>query len=58
MYKSYEIDYCGRSYLLGTSKTIKEACQLEKKALRKSKGEFPTFSEDGKKQVTNNGKLL
>lgn len=31
---------------------------MEIKALKKSHGEFPTFSTHGAKQVTNNGKVL
>lgn len=58
MYRSYEIDYHGRAFLLGESKSIKEACSLERKALKKSGKEFPTFSGNGKKVVTANGKLL
>lgn len=58
MYKSYEIDYHGRSYFLGNSKTLLEAKQKERKALRISNEEFPTFTEDGEKCITHNGNNL
>jgi hypothetical protein len=58
MYKTYEIDYNNRTYLLGTFETLKEAVTAERKALKKSHGEFPTFTSDGKNCLTNNGKVL
>lgn len=58
MYTVFEVDYNGRCYKLGTAETLKEARAMERKALKKSRGEFPTFSTDGTKQVTNNGKAL
>ncbi len=58
MLSSYEIDYHGRPFFLGTSKTLKDALRLEKKALRKSNGEFPTFTENGKKCIAVNGEVL
>lgn len=58
MFKSYEIDYHGRCYFLGESGTIKEAIKIEKNALKKSYGEFPTFTENGKKCVTRNGNVI
>lgn len=58
MYRSYEIDYHGISHLLGISKTTQEAKQKERRALKASKGEFPTFTEDGEKCVSHNGKDL
>lgn len=58
MYKSYEIDYNGRCYLLGISQTIDTAQKLEKNALKNSGKEFPTFSSDGQKVVTNNGEKI
>lgn len=58
MYKSYEIDYHGRSYFLGNSKTLQDAKKKERKALKVSKGEFPTFTEDGEKCVSHNGNNL
>lgn len=58
MYTVFEVDYNDRCYKLGTAKTLKEACAMERKALKKSHGEFPTFSTDGTKAVTNNGKII
>lgn len=58
MYTVFEIDYNNRCYKIGTAETLKEACALERKALRKSHGEFPTFSSDGTKCVTNNAKPI
>lgn len=58
MYTVFEVDYNERCYKLGTAETLKEACAIERKALKKSHGEFPTFSTHGAKQVTNNGKVL
>lgn len=58
MFSIYEVDYNGRCYKIGTAETIQAACALERKALKKSGGEFPTFTTDGKKQVTNNGKVI
>lgn len=58
MYKVFEIDYNGKCFLLGTAETLKEACTIERKALKRNHGEFPTFSSDGRKCVTNNGKIL
>ena len=57
-YTVFEIDYHGRCYKLGKTETLKEACAMERKALKRSHGEFPTFSTDGKQQVTHNGKVL
>lgn len=58
MYTVFEVDYSGRCFKLGAAETLKEALAIERKALRKSRGEFPTFTSDGTKQVTNNGKAL
>ena len=58
MYKVFEIDYNGKCYLLSTADNIKEAVKIEKKALKKSHGEFPTFTSDGRKCVTNNGEII
>lgn len=58
MYKAYEIDYNNRTYLLGEYETLKEAKNAERKALKNSHGEFPTFTTDGTKFMTANGKLL
>ena len=58
MYKTYEIDYNGRTYLLGIFNSLKEALTAERKALKRSHKEFPTFTSDGKKCLTNNGKVL
>lgn len=58
MYTVFEIDYTDRCYKLKTAKTLKEALAIERKALKKSRGEFPTFSTDGTKCVTNNGRLV
>lgn len=58
MYKVSEVDYNDRCYQIGTTETLKEACAIERKALKKSHGEFPTFTSDGRKCVTNNGKIL
>lgn len=58
MFKVFEIDYNDRCYLIGTAETLKEACAIERKALRKSHGEYYTFTSDGCKCVTNNGKVL
>ena len=58
MYKVFEIDYNGKCYFLGSADTVKDACKIEKKALKKSHGEFPTFTSDGKKCVTNNGEII
>lgn len=58
MFTVYEVDYTERCYKIGTAETLKEACAMERKALKKSHGEFPTFSTDGTKQITNNGKVI
>lgn len=58
MFKAYEVDYTDRTYLLGTFESLKEAQAAERKALKKSHGEFPTFTSDGRKQITNNGKII
>ena len=58
MYKVFEIDYNDKCYLLGTTDNIKEAIKIEKKALKKSHGEFPTFTSDGRKCVTNNSEII
>ena len=58
MFTVYEVDYTERCYKIGTAETLKEACVMERKALKKSHGEFPTFSTDGTKQITNNGKVI
>ena len=56
MFTSYEVDYNGRRWKLGDFETIKEACKAERKALKASNGEFPTFTTNGRECVTNNGK--
>ena len=58
MYKVFEIDYNDKCYILGTTDNIKEAIKIEKKALKKSRGEFPTFTSDGRKCVTNNAEII
>lgn len=58
MFTVFEVDYNDRCYKLGMVDTLKEACALERKALKRSHGEFPTFSTDGKQAVTSNGKIL
>lgn len=58
MYKVFEIDYNGKCHLLGSAKTLNDACEIEKNALKKSRGEFPTFTSDGRKCVTNNGEII
>ena len=58
MFTIYEVDYTDRCYKLGTAETLKEAIAIERKALKKSGGEFPTFTSDGHKAVTNNGKEI
>lgn len=58
MYTIYEVDYNDRCWKIGTAKSIKEACTMERKARKESRGEFPTFTTDGKKPVTNNGKRI
>lgn len=58
MYTVFEVYYNDRCYKIGTAENLKEACAIERKALRKSRGEFPTFTTDGKRQVTNNGKKI
>ena len=58
MYKVFEIDYNDKCYLLGTTDNIKEAIKIEKNALKKSHGEFPTFTSDGRKCVTNNAEII
>lgn len=58
MYTVFEVDYNDRCYKLGTAETLKEACAMERKALKKSHGEYPTFSIDGTKTVTHNGKVI
>ena len=58
MFKTFEIDYHGKSYLLGAFDNIKDALKAEKEALKKSSGEFPTFTSDEEKCVTNNGKKI
>ncbi len=66
MYTVYEVDYTDRCYKLGTAETLKEAIAIERKSLKKSGGEFPTFTRDenadgsrcGTKCVTSNGKVL
>lgn len=46
MYRVYEIDYHCRSWLVGTADTLKEARKIERKALKASSGEYPTFIEE------------
>lgn len=58
MFTVFEVDYNDRSYKIGTAETLKEACSLERKALKKSNGEYPTFTMDGTKQITSNGKVI
>lgn len=62
MYKAYEVDYTERAFLLGTFDTLKEAQAAERKALKKSHGEFPTFTTgiaSGRRtQITHNGKII
>lgn len=58
MYKVFEIDYNDRCFLIGTTDSVKEAIRIEKKALKKSHGEYPTFTSDGCKCVTNNGEII
>ena len=58
MYKVFEIDYHGRAWQIATTETEKQARAAERKALMKSGGEFPTFSTDGNKTVSNNGKKV
>lgn len=63
MYTAFEIDYTDRCYKLGTAETLKEAIAIERKALKRSGGEFPTFTRDesarcGHKVVSENGKAL
>ena len=58
MYKVFEIGYNDKCYLLGTTDNIKEAIKIEKKALKKSHGEFSTFTSDGRKCVTNNAGII
>ena len=54
MYTVFEVDYSGRCFKLGTAETLKEALVIERKALKASGGEFPTFTSDGHKSITNN----
>ncbi len=66
MYTVFEIDYSGRCYKLGTAETLMEARAIERKALKRSGGEFHTFTRDesesgsryGHKVVTCDGKVL
>lgn len=55
MYTVMEVDYHDRVHTIGKANDIKEACRIEKKALKKNGGEFPTFTTDGKKVLTRNG---
>ena len=58
MFTVFEIDYNDRCYKVGTAKTLKEALALERDTLKKNHGEFPTFTSDGTKCVTNNAKPI
>ena len=58
MYTVFEIDYHNRVHKIGKADDLKTACKIERKALKASSGEFPTFTTDGNKVYTNNGKLL
>lgn len=58
MFTVFEVDYNDRCCKIGTTETLKEACILERKALKKSHREFPTFTTDGTKCVTANGKVI
>lgn len=43
MFKVYEINYYGRARLVGEAENLKAAKSLERAALKKSSGEYPTF---------------
>ena len=58
MFKVFEIDYYNRVHSIGKAEDIKTACEIERKALRESNGEYPTFTTDGKKVYTHNGEIL
>jgi hypothetical protein len=58
MFKVFEIDYNGKCWFLGAADSVKEAIRIEEKALKKSHGEFPTFTSDGKKCITNNAVII
>lgn len=58
MYRAFEIDYNDRCFLLGEFQTVKEALKAEREALKRSHGEFPTFTSDGKRGISSNGKLI
>lgn len=47
----YEIDYHDRCWVVGDADTIQEARKLARKALKRTKGEFPTF-------ITHEGKMV
>lgn len=58
MYRAFEVDYTDRCFLLGEFRTVKEALKAEREALKRSRGAFPTFTSDGKRCISNNGKLI
>lgn len=58
MYTAYEVDYHNRCHKLGTANTLSDAVKMERKSLKISKGEYPTFTENGSKCVTCNGKKI
>lgn len=51
MYKIYEVDYCNRTYLKGTTTDIKEAKKIARKVFKESNKEYPVFISDMKKVV-------
>lgn len=56
MFTVFQIAYTERTYKVGEFETLKEACAMERKLRKES--DYYTFTSDGKKVVSNNGKII